>query len=124
MLFFISQVFADGNTTKQSSSLLSFLPMIAFIAIMYFLLIRPQQKKQKQHQALISSIKKGDKVMTNSGLIAVVDSVENDQEVILEIANGVKCRFLKATIMNVINNNTTNATTNNNSPQVEGNKKG
>ncbi len=124
MLFFISQVFADGNTTKQSSSLLSFLPMIAFIAIMYFLLIRPQQKKQKQHQALIASIKKGDKVMTNSGLIAVVDSVENDQEVILEIANGVKCRFLKATIMNVINNNPTDATTTNSNPQVDGHKKG
>lgn len=124
MLFFISQVFADGNTTKQPSSLLSFLPMIAFIAIMYFLLIRPQQKKQKQHKALIDSIKKGDKVMTNSGLIAVVDSIENDQEVILEIANGVKCRFLKATIMNVINNNTNTTTTSNNKPQIEDNKKG
>ena len=124
MLFLISQVFADGNTTKQSSSLLSFLPMIAFIAIMYFLLIRPQQKKQKQHKVLIDSIKKGDKVMTNSGLIAVVDSVENDQEVILEIANGVKCRFLKATIMNVINNNTTASTTTNKLPQFGDNKKG
>ncbi len=124
MLFLISQVFADGNTTKQSSSLLSFLPMIAFIAIMYFLLIRPQQKKQKQHKALIDSIKKGDKVMTNSGLIAVVDSVENDQEVILEIANGVKCRFLKATIMNVISNNTTASTTTNTLPQFGDNKKG
>ena len=124
MLFFISQVFADGNTAKQSSSLLSFLPMIAFIVIMYFLLIRPQQKKQKQHKALIDSIKKGDKVMTNSGLIAVVDKVENDQEVILEITNGVKCRFLKATIMNVINDNPTNTTAANNKPQVEDNKKG
>lgn len=124
MLFFISQVFADGNTPTQSSSLLSFLPMVAFIAIMYFLLIRPQQKKQKQHQALIASIKKGDKVMTNSGLIAVVDKVENDQEVVLEIANGVKCKFMKATIMNVINNNTTNQTTSNTTPQVEDNKKG
>ena len=124
MLFFISQVFADGNTTTQSSSLLSFLPMVAFIALMYFLLIRPQQKKQKQHRELIASIKKGDKVMTNSGLIAVVDKVENDQEVILEIANGVKCKFVKATIMNVINNKTTDTTTNNTAPQVESNKKG
>ena len=124
MLFFISQVFADGNTPTQSSSLLSFLPMIAFIAIMYFLLIRPQQKKQKQHQALIASIKKGDKVMTNSGLIAIVDKVENDQEVVLEIANGVKCKFMKATIMNVINSNTTSQTTTNTTQQVEDSKKG
>ena len=124
MLFFISQVFADGNTTQQQSNLLSFLPMIALIAIMYFLLIRPQQKKQKQHQALIASIKKGDKVMTNSGLIAVVDKVENDQEVVLEIASGVKCKFMKATIMNVINNNTTSTTETNTTQQVEENKKG
>lgn len=119
MLFFISQVFADGNTTSQQSNLLSFLPMVALIAIMYFLLIRPQQKKQKQHQALIASIKKGDKVMTNSGLIAVVDKVENDQEVVLEIANGVKCKFMKATIMNVINNNTSSTTTTNTTQQIE-----
>ncbi|MBR1944215.1 MAG: preprotein translocase subunit YajC [Alphaproteobacteria bacterium] len=124
MLFFIGQVFADGNTNTQQSSLLSFLPMVGFIILMYFLLIRPQQKKQKQHQALIASIKKGDKVMTNSGLIATVDSVENEQEVILEIANGVKCRFVKGTIMNIINNNTTNQTTSNTTPQSLENKKG
>ena len=119
MLFFIGQVFADGNTATQTSSLLSFLPMIFLIVIMYFLLIRPQQKKQKQHQALIASIKRGDKVMTNSGLIAIVDKVENDQEVILEIADGVKCRFVKGTIMNVINNNTINQPTNNTTTQNE-----
>lgn len=124
MLFFIGQVFADGNTNTQQSSLLSFLPMVALIIIFYFLLIRPQQKKQKQHQALIASIKKGDRVMTNSGLIATVDRVENEQEVILEIADGVKCRFVKGTIMNVINNNQPNQTSNNTTPSFGENKKG
>lgn len=124
MLFFIGQVFADGNTNTQQSSLLSFLPMVALIILMYFLLIRPQQKKQKQHQELIASIKEGDKVMTNSGLIATVDKVENEQEVILEIANGVKCRFVKGTIMNVINNNQPSQTSNNTMPSFGENKKG
>lgn len=77
--------------------------MIAFVAILYFLLIRPQQKRQKQHQALIAAIKKGDKVVTNSGIIATVSKVVNDHEVILEIANGVHCKFVKSAISSVVN---------------------
>ena len=122
MLFLISQALADGKATQQSSSLISFLPMLAFIALMYFLLIRPQQKKQKQHQALISSIKKGDRVMTNSGLIAIVSKVLNDQEVVLEIAEGVKCKFVKSTIMNVLNSGEI-STSNNMGEQIVKEKK-
>lgn len=81
---------------------MSFLPMVAFIAILYFLLIRPQQKRTKQHQALIAAIKKGDKVITSCGIIASVSKVANDQEVILEIADGVHCRFVKTSVANVI----------------------
>ena len=102
-MFFISSAFADGASAAQSGGIMSFLPMIAFIAILYFLLIRPQQKRQKQHQALISSIKKGDKVVTNSGIIATVSKVVNDHEVILEIANGVHCKFVKSAISSVFN---------------------
>lgn len=102
MLFFISNALAEGGSA-QSGGILSFLPMIAFIAILYFLLIRPQQKRQKEHQALIAAVKKGDKVVTNSGLIATVSKVLNDQEVVLEIANGVHCKFVKSTISSVLN---------------------
>lgn len=100
-MFFISNAFADAGAT-QSNALTSFLPMIAFVAILYFLLIRPQQKRQKQHQALIAAIKKGDKVVTNSGIIATVSKVVNDHEVILEIANGVHCKFVKSAISSVV----------------------
>ena len=103
MLFFIGQAFADANSSQQGSGIMSFLPMIIFIGIMYFILIRPQQKRAKQHQALISSVKKGDKVITNSGIIATVSKVLNEQEVVLEIADGVNCRFVKSTIASVLN---------------------
>lgn len=101
MLFFIGKAFADGAAQQQSGGWMSFLPMIAFVGILYFLLIRPQQKKQKEHMALIASIKKGDKVVTSSGLMATVSKVVSDQEVILEIAPGVHCRYVKAAIANV-----------------------
>lgn len=102
MFFFISEAFADGANTAQSGGIMSFLPMIAFIAILYFLLIRPQQKRQKQHQNLLSTIKKGDKVVTNSGIIATVSKVVNDQEVILEIAKDVHCKFVKSAISGML----------------------
>jgi len=102
MFFFISEALADNAATSQTSGFMSFLPMIAFIGILYFLLIRPQQKRQKQHQALLSSIKKGDKVITNSGLIATVSKVLNDQEVILEISDGICCKFIKSAISGTI----------------------
>ena len=102
-MFFISNAFADAGNA-QSGGIMAFLPMIAFVVILYFLLIRPQQKRQKQHQELIASIKKGDKVVTNSGIIATVSKVVNEHEVILEIANGVHCKFVKSSISNIMDN--------------------
>jgi preprotein translocase subunit YajC len=103
MLFFISTALADGGSS-QSAGWLSSLPMIALIFILYFLLIRPQQKRQKQHQALVSAVKKGDKVITNSGIVATVSKVLNEQEIVLEIADGVHCKFIKSAIASIINN--------------------
>lgn len=102
-MFFISNAFADAGNA-QSGGIMAFLPMLAFIVILYFLLIRPQQKRQKQHQELIASIKKGDKVVTNSGIIATVSKLVSEHEVILEIANGVHCKFVKSAISNVMEN--------------------
>jgi preprotein translocase subunit YajC len=101
MLFFISNAYADGGA--QAGGLMSFLPVIAFVAVLYFLLIRPQQKRQKQHQAMIAAIKKGDKVVTNSGIIATVSKILSEQEVVLEIAAGVHCKFVKSAISSVLN---------------------
>jgi preprotein translocase subunit YajC len=89
---------------------MSFLPMLAFIAILYFLLIRPQQKRQKQHKALISALKKGDKVVTSSGIIATVSKVPGDHEIVLEIAHGVHCKFVRSAIASVAQSDATAAT--------------
>jgi preprotein translocase subunit YajC len=81
----------------------SFLPLILIFAIMYFLLIRPQQKKVKEHQAMIEAVRRGDQVVTQGGLIGKVSKVKDDGEVEVEIADGVKVRVVKATIAQVLN---------------------
>jgi preprotein translocase subunit YajC len=101
VFFFVGHAFADGGV-QQSGGWMSFLPMVAFIAILYFLLIRPQQKRTKQHQLLIAALKRGDKVVTNSGIVATVSKIVNEQEIVLEIADGVHCRFIKSAVANVV----------------------
>ena len=78
-----------------------FLPLILIFAIMYFLLIRPQQKKAKEHQAMVEAVRRGDQVITQGGLIGKVSKVKDDGEVEVEIADGVKVRMVKSTIAQV-----------------------
>ncbi|GAA6162653.1 preprotein translocase subunit YajC [Pelagimonas sp. KU-00592-HH] len=79
-----------------------FLPLILIFAIMYFLLIRPQQKKVKEHQAMVEALRRGDQVVTQGGLIGKVDKVKDDNEVVVELAEGVKVRVVKSTIAQVL----------------------
>ena len=79
-----------------------FLPLILIFAIMYFLLIRPQQKKVKEHQAMVGALRRGDKVVTQGGMIAKVTKVKDDNEVEIELAEGVKVRAVKSTLAQVI----------------------
>ena len=78
-----------------------FLPLILIFAIMYFLLIRPQQKKVKDHQAMVAAVRRGDQVITQGGLIGKVSKVKDDNEVEVEIAKDVKVRVVKSTISQV-----------------------
>ena len=79
-----------------------FLPLILIFAIMYFLLIRPQQKKVKEHQAMVEAVRRGDQVITQGGLIGKVSKVKEDGEIEVEIAEGVKVRVVKATLSQVV----------------------
>ncbi|OUS32959.1 preprotein translocase subunit YajC [Rhodobacterales bacterium 56_14_T64] len=79
-----------------------FLPLILIFGIMYMLLIRPQQKKMKEHKAMIDALRRGDQVVTQGGLIGKVSKVK-DGEVEVEIADGVKVRVVQATIAQVLN---------------------
>lgn len=80
----------------------SFIPLILIFGIMYFLLIRPQQKKLKDHKAMVEAVRRGDQVITAGGIIAKVSKVKEDGEVEVEIANGVKIRIVKSTITQVL----------------------
>ncbi|MEM8555859.1 MAG: preprotein translocase subunit YajC [Pseudomonadota bacterium] len=79
----------------------SFIPLILIFAIMYFLLIRPQQKKVKEHAAMVAAIRRGDEVVTAGGLIGKVTKVKEDGEVEVQIAEGTKVRVVQSTISTV-----------------------
>ncbi|MEO0746187.1 MAG: preprotein translocase subunit YajC [Pseudomonadota bacterium] len=79
-----------------------FIPLILICAIMYFLLIRPQQKKVKEHQQMVEALRRGDQVVTQGGLIGKVAKVKEDNEVEVELAEGVKVRVVKSTIAQVL----------------------
>ncbi|WP_299206748.1 preprotein translocase subunit YajC [uncultured Tateyamaria sp.] len=80
-----------------------FIPLILIFAIMYFLLIRPQQKKVKEHAAMVEQLRRGDQIVTQGGLIGKVSKVKEDNEVEVELAEGVKVRVVKSTIAQVLN---------------------
>jgi preprotein translocase subunit YajC len=81
----------------------SLIPLILIFGIMYFLLIRPQQKKLKEHQAMIAALRRGDQVITGGGLIGKVTKVKDEgNEVEVEIATGVTVRVVRSTITTVV----------------------
>ncbi|UWQ22743.1 preprotein translocase subunit YajC [Jannaschia sp. W003] len=85
-----------------ASTLGSFIPLILIFAIMYFLLIRPQQKKVKEHRAMVDALRRGDQIVTQGGLIGKVVKVRDDNEVEVELAENVKVRVVRSTIAQVV----------------------
>lgn len=85
---------------EGGNALAQFLPLILIFAIMYFLLIRPQQKKVKEHRAMVEALRKGDRVVTQGGLIGKVSRVQDD-ELEVELAPNVKVRVLRHAISEV-----------------------
>ena len=77
------------------------LPIAMIFVVFYFLLLRPQQKKQKEMRAMIDAVKRGDRVVTSGGILGTVAKVE-DREVVLEIADNVRVKALKAMIVDVV----------------------
>lgn len=77
------------------------IPMVLIFGIMYFLLIRPQQKKLREHQSMVDALRRGDQVVTAGGVVGKVTKVRDDAEVEIEIASGVNVRVVKHTITQV-----------------------
>ena len=101
---FVSPAYAQA-AGGAGGAFTSFVPLILIFAIMYFLLIRPQQKKVKEHAAMVEAVRKGDQIVTQGGIVAKVSKVmaEGSNEVEVEIASGVKVRIIKSTIAQVMN---------------------
>ena len=100
-MIFATPAFAQGAPGGAGAGLASFLPIILIFAIMYFLLIRPQQKKMKEHRAMVEALRRGDQVITQGGLIGKVTKVKDDNEAEVEIADGIRVRVVKSTIVQV-----------------------
>jgi preprotein translocase subunit YajC len=77
------------------------LPFILIFVIMYFLILRPQQKRAKQHQEMVKNLRRGDNVITSGGLVGKVTKVVDDDQVEIEIADGVRVRQVKGMIADV-----------------------
>jgi preprotein translocase subunit YajC len=86
----------------NNSQLISLLYIVGLFAILYFLMIRPQQQRQKKHQEMISSIKTNDKVITIGGIYGTIEKIK-DNSIILEVADNVRMEFLKTAISQVVN---------------------
>jgi preprotein translocase subunit YajC len=92
---------ATGQPSGTAAALFQFMPLLLIFVIFYFLMIRPQQQRVKQHQASIAAVKKGDDVVTGGGIRGRVTKVTDD-EAEVEIAQGVKIRVVKSTISQVL----------------------
>lgn len=99
---FATPAYAQAAAGGAASAFGSFVPLILIFAIMYFLLIRPQQKKMKDQKAMVEALRRGDQVLTQGGIIGKVAHVNDDGILLVEIAEGVKVRMPRHTIVQVM----------------------
>lgn len=96
-----TNLLAQSAPAGQQPGLMNFLPFIVIFAAMYFLIIAPQRKKQKQHQKMITELKSGAEVMTSGGIFGTITNVKEDRFVI-KIAENTKIEISKASVSSVI----------------------
>lgn len=93
---------ATGGLLDSSNAMIQFLPLVLIFVVFYFLLIRPQQRKQKEHRGMLDALRRGDRVVTGGGIIGTVNRVISPEEVEVEIAQGVRVRVTRSTISTVV----------------------
>ena len=86
----------------EGSGIGQFIPLILIFVIFYFFLIRPQQKRVKDHKAMVEALKKGDEVITSGGIIGVVDRVMEDDRIEVIIGEGTKVQIIRSTITSLL----------------------
>jgi len=102
---FISEAYAQAAGAPGGADMLtSFLPLVLIFVVFWFLMIRPQQKRMKEHRALVAALKKGDKVLTSGGILGLVTkAVEGENDVEVEIAANVRVRVVRTAVTEVLN---------------------
>jgi preprotein translocase subunit YajC len=90
-----------GGAGGNGNMIVQFLPLILIVVIMYFLILRPQQRKVKLHQEMIKALRRGDTVVTNGGLVGKVTKVVDDDQIEVEISDGVRIRQMRAMVSDV-----------------------
>ncbi|MDO5620117.1 MAG: preprotein translocase subunit YajC [Paracoccus sp. (in: a-proteobacteria)] len=100
---FVSPAYAQAaGGAGGAGALAQFIPLILIFVIMYFLMIRPQQKKLREHRAMVEAVTRGDQIVTSGGMLGKVTNVTDDQ-LEVEIAQGVKVRVVRSSISQVLN---------------------
>ncbi len=98
---FISTAYAQGVGGGGGDFLGMLFPLVMIMAIFWFLLIRPQRKRMQEHQTLLAGLRRGDAVVTNGGIMGKVSKIVDENEVVLEVSDNVKMRFMKSAISEV-----------------------
>jgi preprotein translocase subunit YajC len=101
MDFFISNAWAQAGPAARGPALFDFLPLILLVVIFYFLLIRPQMKKQKEHRKLVDALAKGDEAVTTGGLLGRVKDL-GENFILMELAQGVEVKVQRHAISAVL----------------------
>ena len=99
---FISTAYAQGAGASTGGGIEAFLPLILIFVVFYFLLIRPQQKKMKEHKGMLAEIRRGDKIITGGGIVGQVTKVNDENELIVEIAPDVKVKVRRELVSSVV----------------------
>lgn len=101
---FISEAFAQAAPAAQGgteSTLLSLLPLVLMFVVLYFIMIRPQMKRQKEHKAMVEALAKGDEVVTAGGLLGKIAKI-GDIYLHVEVANGVEIQVQRSAVVQVL----------------------
>jgi preprotein translocase subunit YajC len=100
---FVTPAFAQGGGGMfgGDNMLVQLLPFILIFVIMYFLILRPQQKRTRDHQELVKNLRRGDTVITSGGLVGKVTKVVDDEQIEVEVADGVRVRQVRSMISGV-----------------------
>lgn len=95
---FITPAFAQTAAGGSGDIISSLMPLVLIGVIFYFLLIRPQQRRAKEHKAMVEALRRGDQIVTQGGLVGKVAKVIDDDEIDVELSEGVKVRLLRSAV--------------------------